>query len=91
MRISSLRLGLGCAAVVLAAAASAQAQFQVIPFNGYEWQPGGAPRVVPAGSTYNVFTGVATSAGSLALLEDTTTPVRDGVVAFDGAPELIND
>jgi hypothetical protein len=91
MRISSLRLGLGCAAVVLAAAASAQAQFQVIPFNGYEWQPGGAPRVVPAGSTYNVFTGVATSAGSLALLEDTTTPVRDDVVAFDGAPELIND
>jgi len=91
MRTSSLRLALGCAVVVFAAAAtSAQAQFQVTPYSGYSWTAG-APDVVPSGSTYNVYTGVATSAGNLFLLEDTTTPVRDDVVPFDGLSDQIND
>jgi len=45
----------------------------------------------PTGTTYNVYTGIASAAGNLFLLESGTTPVRDDVVTFDGISEPIND
>lgn len=46
---------------------------------------------IPDGSTYGVFTGLATSTNGLVLLEDSAAPVRDDVVSWDGASESIND
>ncbi|MFO0971970.1 MAG: hypothetical protein U1A27_00825 [Phycisphaerae bacterium] len=51
----------------------------------------GGPEVPGATDTYNVYTGVATAAGSLGLLEPSAPPVRDDIVAYDLAGELIND
>lgn len=76
---------------LLCGSASAQ-QYEMYPISGAEWGnvfPPGPDSPTP-GSTYNMFTGVATAANSLALLEDSTAPVRDDVVIFDGIPELIN-
>lgn len=45
----------------------------------------------PTGTTYGVYTGVATAAGSLILLESAAAPVRDDIVNFDGIADPIND
>lgn len=45
----------------------------------------------PTGTTYGVYTGIASAAGNLFLLESATAPVRDDIVTFDGIAEPIND
>lgn len=45
----------------------------------------------PVGTTYGVFTGLATAAGGLVLLESSTAPVRDDIVNYDGVSDPIND
>lgn len=90
MRTFSLRL-VAVFAVVLSAGV-ASAQYTPQPYTGTTWIGSFEP-IGPEtpGGTYGVFTGVATSAGGLALLEDTAPPVRDDIVPFDGNPDLIND
>lgn len=82
---------LGAAAVLaVAGAANAAGPFQ--PVSGFNWNPAGPVLQSPvAGGTYAVYTGVASAAGNLFLLESSTTPVRDDVVAFDLVTEAIND
>jgi hypothetical protein len=86
-------LGSALATVALTGVASA-AVGTLQPISGFNWTPGGPVLNAPVpGSTYGVFTGVATAAGNLALLEPTAPPVRDDVVLFDGIlpGEQIND
>ncbi|TWT40558.1 hypothetical protein RAS1_42700 [Phycisphaerae bacterium RAS1] len=45
----------------------------------------------PTGTSFSVFTGLADAANNLFLIEPTTPPIRDDIVTFDAASELIND
>jgi len=90
MRYSSLRL-VFCVALVTTLAASAHAQWVMEPMTGISWTPGDVPGPETPFGTYGVYTGVATTAGNLFLLEDAVAPVRDDVVPFDGAADPIND
>jgi hypothetical protein len=77
---------------LLTFSATAGAQFDPQPVTGFGWTPSDAP-IGPEtpGGTFNVYTGVATSAGNLFLLEDSVAPIRDDVVPFDGISDPIND
>jgi hypothetical protein len=77
---------------------SAAALAAIVPsaFGGYTFGPltspydNGAENVQP-GSTFVVFTGIATATNGLALLESSAAPARDDIVTFDGVSEQIND
>jgi len=86
--------GFACAlasAALLACGSSALAVLQIAPIANLEWEPGNGNVVNMPSGTYGVYTGVATAAGNLLLIEPTAPAVRDDIVAFDGIDEQIND
>lgn len=78
--------------LLIAAGANAGNVTSIDRLTGWGEAPANVVASPTIGSTYAVYTGVATSTGSLALLESSTAPVAfDDVVIFDGASERIND
>lgn len=84
-------------ALVLASLAGTAVAQQVSPATGSMMNVpsamggnGFSTRSVPL-VNFNVFTGVATATGGLALLESAATPARDDVVTLGNANEQIND
>ncbi|HRK32872.1 MAG TPA: PEP-CTERM sorting domain-containing protein [Tepidisphaeraceae bacterium] len=90
-----MRLKTCLALAACAACASVASAYTIIPLRAADGTEivtsnTGAENVVP-NSSYVVFTGVATAANALALLESSAPPVRDDIVLFDGISEQIND
>ena len=81
------------AAAALCVAGIAGAATPIQPISGVNWISSGGPvlQAPVVGSTVSVYTGVATAANQLVLIEPTAPPVRDDVVAFDLVSEQIND
>lgn len=91
MRIGKIALALAATATL---ASVASAEYVISPASGVTWDLGSpvlGPENVTPGSSFVQFTGLATAANALALLESSTTPARDDVVSFDGVSEQIND
>jgi hypothetical protein len=90
-------------AVVLSLSTAAHADFTpgvdgltygtgIYSHDGQFWDGADLPQAHdPTGTTYNVYTGVATAAGGLGLLEPSAPPIRDDIVNYDGIPEQINE
>lgn len=64
---------------------------QLYYLDGSPVEVDGQVAMSPAGTTYGVFTGLATATNQLVLIEPTTPAIRDDIVTYDGVGELIND
>jgi hypothetical protein len=89
MRCVKSFTALGAAVALLLSCGIATAQ-SLTPYTGVDWEQAPEPDAPVPGSTFSVYTGVATAAGTLGLL-DATPPTRDDVVAFDLLLEDINN
>jgi len=89
MRCVKSFTALGAAVALLLSCGIATAQ-SLTPYTGVDWEQAPEPDAPVPGSTFSVYTGVATAAGTLGLL-DATPPTRDDVVAFDVLLEDIDN